>query len=112
MAQDTGRKVDKTLDEQSDRIISAPYFTERKVSGIMGSMSKRLQFSDQLRRLILRSHKSRYVISKEIDLGESALSRFVNGHSGISIDSIDKICDCLDLRLVATEAKKRSKKGS
>jgi len=55
--------------------------------------------SEQLKALILNANMSRYRIAKITGLTEAGLSRFVNGISGLSLDSIDKISDCLDLEI-------------
>jgi hypothetical protein len=73
-------------------------------------MPKRNRFSDDLRRAIARSEKSRYAISKESGIAESTLSRFVNGKGGMSVAGIDRICQCIGARLVV-EGQPRPKKG-
>ena len=72
--------------------------------------SKRKKFSDELRRAIEQSDKTRYRISQETGIAESVLSRFMHGRSGLSMESIDLICGCLGLRLVA-EDRSKEKKG-
>jgi transcriptional regulator with XRE-family HTH domain len=57
------------------------------------------QLSEQLRQSILNADISRYRIAQETGLSESALSRFVNGVAGLSLESIDKIGECLDLQI-------------
>ena len=66
--------------------------------------------SEQLKALILNANMSRYRIAKITGLTEAGLSRFVNGISGLSLDSIDKISDCLDLEI--TTRKPTEKKGN
>jgi len=70
-------------------------------------MAKRKKLSEQLRDAILNAETSRYRISKETGITEAALSRFVNHGSGLSLESIDKIGDCLDLELVVRQRSKR-----
>ena len=62
--------------------------------------TKRKPLSEQLREAILTADMSRYRIAKETGLTEAGLSRFVNGICGLSLDSIDKIGECLGLRIV------------
>ena len=62
---------------------------------------KQKPISEQLRQAILSADKSRYRIAKETGLTEAGLSRFVNRVAGLSLDSIDRICECLDLQLKA-----------
>ena len=70
-------------------------------------MASKKKLSDQLREAILNADISRYVIWKKTGIAESALSRFVNGKSGLSLDSIDLIAECIGLRLVVDEKPKR-----
>ena len=71
---------------------------------------KPLKLSDQLRAVILDNEKSRYRISKETGITEAGLSRFVNHVSGISLDTIDKIGECLGLE-ITTRQERGKKKG-
>ena len=68
------------------------------------------KFSDQLRHAILNGDKSRYRIAKETGIGQPALSRFVHGERGLTVENIDLICECLGLRLT-TEQKPKRRKG-
>jgi transcriptional regulator with XRE-family HTH domain len=56
-------------------------------------------FSDQLRRAILDSGLTRYVISRETGVAESVLSRFVRGERGLSTESIDPLMEFLGLEI-------------
>ena len=69
-------------------------------------MPKKLPFSEVLRRTIERSEKSRYRISKETGIDQAVLSHFVHGHSGLSINSIDLLVECLDLEIVPRQKRK------
>jgi len=73
-------------------------------------MAKKQRFSEQLRRAVERSDLTRYQISKQTGIAQSILSRFVNQGAGLSMDSVDKLCQCLGLRLAA-EGKAPRKKG-
>ncbi len=66
-------------------------------------------FSDELRNAILRSNKTRYQISAETGIAQSVLSRLVSGKSGLSLASIDAVCECLGLTL--TERKPAVRRG-
>jgi len=68
------------------------------------------KLSDQLRQIVLDCGKSRYQIAKETGIDESALSRFVNGERGLSMEALDKVAECLGLRFTAG-SKPRAKKG-
>ena len=63
------------------------------------SMGKGLPVSEQLRRAIDASEYSRYALWKLTGIGESTLSRFMAGKTGLSIESIDKLCGVLGLGL-------------
>lgn len=62
-------------------------------------------FSEQLRAAVLRSDKTRYRIAQETGIPEGNLSRFVNQGAGLSLASIDKLCECLGLNLTEPETK-------
>lgn len=66
-------------------------------------------FSNELRDAIKRSDKSRYQISAETGIAQSVLSRFVSGKSGLSLASVDAVCECL--RLTVTERKPAARRG-
>jgi hypothetical protein len=55
--------------------------------------------SDQLRRAITSSDKSRYRISLETGISESILSRFVNRGAGLSLANIDKLGNCIGAKI-------------
>ncbi len=65
------------------------------------------RLSDQLRRIVDCCGLSRYEISKRTGIDEAALSRFVHGLSGLSLESIDRLGECFSLTL--TGPAKRSK---
>jgi DNA-binding phage protein len=78
------------------------------------AQKERTRFSDQLRRAIERSDKTRYRISQETGVSQAVLSRFMHQKVGLSMETVDLICECLGLRLVADDepARKRTtKKG-
>jgi len=59
----------------------------------------RLRFSDQLRWAVDQSGLSRYEICKRANLDQSVMHRFMHAKSGLSIASIDAICEVLGLRI-------------
>ena len=73
-------------------------------------MARREQFSDQLRRAVEQNDLTRYEISKRTGIAQSILSRFVNQGAGLSMDSINRLCECLGLQLVAKGKSKRKKR--
>jgi len=77
-------------------------------------MAKKERFGDQLRRAVRESELTRYAISKQTGIAQSILSRFINQGAGLSMDSVEKLCEILGLRLVAEEKpgrKRTTKKG-
>jgi len=66
-------------------------------------------FSSQLRQAIERSGLSWYRISKDTGVPESALSRFMSRERGLSLGSIEAICDLIGARLVLDAKPKQGK---
>jgi hypothetical protein len=62
-------------------------------------MAKQPTLSDQLRKAIHDSGKSRYRLSCESGVDQAALSRFVNGTATLSLASFDKLANVLALEL-------------
>ncbi len=74
-------------------------------------MAKKLHnhLTDQLRQVIDDSGLTRYRISKETGVSESALAQFYNGHRGLSIEALNAISEFLQLKI--TLGRKPNKKG-
>ena len=72
-------------------------------------MGNTKQFSEQLCAAILCADQSRYRISKAIGIPEGNLSRFMHGRAGLSMKSIDQICEYLGLRLIGPKRERKSK---
>jgi hypothetical protein len=64
---------------------------------------------NELRQAVLRCGKSRYKICQETGILQSTLSRFVHGQSGLGLDGIDLLCECIGLRLVADAKPSKTK---
>jgi hypothetical protein len=62
-------------------------------------VSMAIIFSEQLRAAIRDCGRSRYALSKETEISQSNLSRFVRGESRLSPGSIDKLVAALGLEL-------------
>ncbi len=60
--------------------------------------------SEQLRAAVLNADVSRYRMSKDLDITEAALSRFVNGAMGLSLSTVDKITEYLGLEVTVRNA--------
>lgn len=74
-------------------------------------MATRKPLSKQLKDAILNADVSRYRIAQETGITEAALSRFVNGVAGLSLDSIDTIGEYLGLEITTRKQKPRTRKG-
>ena len=68
------------------------------------------KFREQLVDAIERSGMTRYAISKATGLPQSQLSQFVHGHEGLSVESINRLCELLGLRLVGPKKRKTKKR--
>lgn len=55
--------------------------------------------TDQLRQAIDDSGLTRYQIAKEAGIDESALAKFYNGRRGLSMDALNALGECLQLRI-------------
>jgi len=64
-------------------------------------MSKHQKISDQLRQAVEAAEISRYAMSRRTGIAQSILSRFVNHGAGLSLENIDKLGECLGLRIVS-----------
>lgn len=66
--------------------------------------------TDQLRQAIDDSGLTRYRISKETGISESALAQFYNGHRGLSMKALNALGEFLQLKI--TLGRKPDTKGS
>jgi len=64
---------------------------------------------DTIRKEIARGKKSRYVIAREIGISEGHLSRLMDGTKGLSIDTLERVADCLGLK-ITIEPKRKKKR--
>jgi DNA-binding phage protein len=60
----------------------------------------------QLRKAILESDRTLYRVAKDSQVGMASLYRFMQGKSGLSIDSIDRIFETLELQIVSKKSRK------
>jgi transcriptional regulator with XRE-family HTH domain len=58
-------------------------------------------FSDQLRSAIENAKMSVYSLCRITGIDKAVMSRFMSGRRGLSLTSIDRICNVLGLRLVS-----------
>jgi len=66
--------------------------------------------TEQLRRAIERSGKSRYRISQESGIAEAVLSRFIHGERDLKLDTADRLCAALGLQVVLKAKRKPGRK--
>lgn len=59
------------------------------------------RLSDQIRRAVDSSGLSRYAVCKETGIDQGAFSHFMAGHRGLSLDSLDRLGEVLNLQVVA-----------
>ena len=71
----------------------------RKVRSKIVGVKVGQPLSEQLRRAIEASPKSRYQLAKETGVSQSVLSLFFNKKRGLSLQAVDAIAAALDLEL-------------
>jgi transcriptional regulator with XRE-family HTH domain len=71
--------------------------------------TKRISMSEQIRRAIRDSGMTRYRICQEIGITQPSMTRFMQGKAWLSMPTLDKIAELLDLDIVA--GKRSKKKG-
>ena len=62
---------------------------------------------DQLRRAIEDSSKTRYQLWKETDIDQGQLARFMDGISGLSVESMECLIESLGLEIIIRQRKAR-----
>ena len=70
---------------------------------------KQKSFSEQLRQAIQQDGRSRYRISLNTGISQGQLSRFMHSKGGLSLRSVDRLCECLGLA-ISRDGKRPSKK--
>ena len=71
-------------------------------------MDNRRRFSDQIRDVVNASGLSRYAICKAIGFNQGAMSRFMSGKGGMSLETLDRLAELLGLSIVAEPGDERS----
>jgi transcriptional regulator with XRE-family HTH domain len=66
-----------------------------------------VRFSDQIRDAVNASELSRYRICAEIKLSQPAMSRFMAGRSGLSMEVLDRLAELLGLTVVVKKPKQK-----
>ena len=70
------------------------------------------QLLDQIRQAIEDSGQSRYAISQATGIDQAVLSRLANGKGAMSYDTLERLCDFLDLEIIVRPKAKTSKRTS
>jgi DNA-binding Xre family transcriptional regulator len=63
-------------------------------------MATRIKLTEQIRRAVAECGLTRYRLWKITGVDETALSRFVSGERGLSFESLDALCDFLQIDIV------------
>ncbi len=71
---------------------------------VMGAES----FSDQIRKAVEASGRSRYGICKAIGVAEATMSRFMNRKGGLSMASLDRLAELIGLVVVANPTARKA----
>jgi len=71
----------------------------------MANMKKKRSnnLTDQLRAAVAGSGRSLGDLARATGIDKSALSRFINGQRGVSMQALDALGRCLGLQIVANE---------
>jgi hypothetical protein len=64
-------------------------------------------FSDNLRQAVRDSELTRYAISVRTGIDQGTLCRFIRGERGMSLDSVDKLMECLELEIRPRRRKRK-----
>ena len=70
---------------------------------------KRIKLSEQVRRAIANCGQTRYRISMETGINQSALTRFMSGERGLPMKTLDRLADYLDLNIIVGKGRKPRK---
>jgi len=68
------------------------------------------QLTDAIRAAIKSSNQTPYAIAKGAGVARSQLSRLLSGESGMTVGTIERIADYLELR-ITIEPKRKTTKG-
>ena len=62
---------------------------------------------DQLRKAIQRSGMTHYAIAKQANIDHAQFCRFMQGDSGLSVETIERLAKVLDLKITISAKRKR-----
>ena len=77
---------------------------------VLHNMQVRASLSDQFRAAIRECGHSRSEICEAIGIDATVLSRFLNGHCGLSLDTLDRLGRFLNLRIMIGKSRRKSKR--
>ena len=88
--------------------------SNNQVDGILTTMTtKTTSLTDQLRQLIETAEISRYQLWQQTGIDQAVLSKFVNGKGGLSMESLDKIGEVLNLQITkSSKSRATRRKGN
>ena len=66
-----------------------------------------MKLSDQVRRAVESCPRSRNSVCREAGIDPGAFSNFMAGRRGMSLASLDRLAEVLDLRIVVGQQKRR-----
>ena len=70
---------------------------------------KRRKLIDQVRQAASECGLSQNALARAAGLDKAALSRFIVGERGLSMESLDALADVLKLRIVADKPKRKAR---
>jgi DNA transposition AAA+ family ATPase len=73
--------------------------------------TKQTSLTDQLRQLIEDAEITRYQLWQQTGIDQAVLSKFVNGKGGLSMESLDKIGELLNLQITTKPSPAKGRKG-
>lgn len=62
---------------------------------------------EEIRQTIMASDKSRYRLWQETGISQGQLCEFMAGTKGLSVETLEKLADCLDLEIIARPKNRR-----
>ena len=66
---------------------------------------------DDIRKAIADHDKSRYRLSQEAGISQGQLSEFMAGTKGLSVESLERLAECLGLEIIARPRKRPASPG-
>ena len=70
------------------------------LSRMIKKVKRRIPFSEQIRQAIIASGITRYRICKEIGITQPTMTRFMHGKAWLSMPTLDKLADLLNLDII------------